>query len=155
MLDSNSPITWDFISKYSWDNPPKLPLHRKKKVEENYQKYLSNLCHLKISIYDILMGELFSNQNAEKAWVIRSNKFPYFMEKNIKHDIIWINPKYQGIDYPDKEEIKKIIQSNWDCECDCDSDSDTLDNNMVYFQNVKKNQSIKNIPHIHVFTRFS
>jgi hypothetical protein len=64
------------------------------------------------------------------------NRFPYWTEPGIKHGVFWMKP---GADI-DPDSIKKMAF--------------VVDGDLaVVFQNMPSRQSVRGVPHYHVFTR--
>ena len=85
-----------------------------------------------------LMLELFSNGN---LYTIKLALFPYDIETNVQHYILWFSPFLKYKIYNDKNYIKKIINIHF------------KNKNTVYFMNYHKNRSINKIPHYHIFVK--
>jgi len=71
----------------------------------------------------------------KKQWAIVKNDFPYNVDSNITHFLLWINPN----NLLTKDKIDIIVKDF------------AKDNEVVYFQNHVSMQSIKSIPHYHIF----
>ena len=84
------------------------------------------------------MLELFSNGN---LYTIKLALFPYDIENNVQHYILWFSPFLKYKIYNDKNYIKKIINIHF------------KNKNTVYFMNYHKNRSINKIPHYHIFVK--
>lgn len=82
----------------------------------------------------------------DNLYVIVKNRFPYDIEDDIEHYLIWFNPKYykswrRTIIY-DNKYIENIINNN-----------KLVNKSYIYFINGSNIQSIKNIQHIHIFMK--
>lgn len=118
--------SWHFLSQFSCVNPPTIVLKRSSTVQCQYEKYLENI--------DVcLLSKIFGDEN--KDIVLRDNDFPYNCEYGIKHRLVWIHPKYNG----KTEELIKYIES--------------IGDNIIYFENLDSNKSVKSIRHFHVFIK--
>ena len=102
------PLERNNIVKKKYDNSKKSTLHTEYK--ENIRKNILN-----------------------HGYIITINNYPYNVEKNIIHNIIWCNKN--------KDEIKNIL--------------DCLYNEYVFFNNIQENKSIKDIEHYHIFVNKS
>ena len=105
-ITSKENITWEQLEKYNLIGPD-VPLKRKKEVSEAYNKYMSLLEENGMSINKYVIGVWFSDPNYEKKFIITKNQFPYNLEDNIIHLLVWINP----LDIPSQDEILEYIES--------------------------------------------
>ena len=128
-------ISWQELSKYNNDNPPTSNLGRTNDVENQYTIFKTSFVKKKISISDYIYTKYFSGTN--KRYIIVPNHFPYKLEQNITHNLLWINPKITF----NKSEIIGIINRNFDT------------NNIIYFENITEYKSVKEIRHIHIFVK--
>ena len=100
----------------------KYDLIRKDNIQKSYELYKSNnsLKNFKMNI----------KKNIKKnGYIITENDFPYNLNNNVKHYIIWTNN--------DIFKIKKILNKRF--------------NNYIFFRNLIENKSIKDIEHYHIF----
>tara|TARA_Y100001970_G_C14183685_1_gene831287 strand:- start:964 stop:1389 length:426 start_codon:yes stop_codon:yes gene_type:complete len=125
-------IEWDQL-KFFHKNPPKYSLPKSLKDYNMYKNRLSNVKN----IYLYLIEKYFKNND---FFILEPAEFPYYVDININHRILWFNPKfYRKIKINDKfieQILKKKINNN----------------KYIYFENKNVNKSIKNIIHVHVFT---
>lgn len=103
---------------------------RKKSIQKQYDLYKKEY-----NVYESIM------RNFEfRDWILKKNMFPYDLEKNIQHYVLWIHPNITL----SEELVEKIL---------------TIEGmkmgyeEMVYFENEKRHQSVPTIPHIQVFYR--
>ena len=100
----------------------KYDLIRKENIQKSYELYKSNnlLKNFKMNI----------KKNITKyGYIITENDFPYNLNNNVKHYIIWTNY--------DIFKIKKILNKRFI--------------NYIFFRNLIENKSIKDIEHYHIF----
>jgi len=135
-MDNNT-YSWDFIKQFH-NNSPLINIKRKKEIEEKYLLHKKKLKEKNINIEDYLNNLLFKN---DFKYVITNNDFPYNIEEDVQHKILWINPKYN--DLFDDKLINKIITMRM------------KDKNYIYFENIETNKSIKTIKHYHIFIKNS
>lgn len=139
-------ISWDFISQFSFHNPPKIVLERSPEVNRNYLNHGLNLKKKGTSVSCYLKTQFFPNGSKDVPYLIVSNNYPYNMENGIQHFLLWFNPDTEFRFWiQDFQKVKKIIadycaQGNIEMETKC-----------VYFQNLENMRSVKAIPHIHIF----
>ena len=124
--------TFEYLQHFNINKPPKSSklISRTKDMHEKYLKYKPNQLNL--------MLELFSNGN---LYTIKLALFPYDIETNVQHYILWFSPFLKYKIYNDKNYIKKIINIHF------------KNKNTVYFMNYRKNRSINKIPHYHIFVK--
>ena len=127
------PLTWEYLKQFNILNPPQQQIGRDPKVEESYQKHLTNLKQKQIKVHDYIYRNIFT-QN--QSLVFSPNTFPYNLEHGVQHWLLWLKPE---------------------CQLEIDDISDKIEkrfgNDCVYFKNATKYQSIKSITHYHIFFR--
>lgn len=134
---NNDAYSWDFIKQFH-NNPPSINIKRKKEIEEKYVLHKKKLKDKNINIEDYLDNLLFKNNF---KYIITKNDFPYNLENNIEHKLLWINPNYINL-FNDKL-INEIINMRM------------RGKTYVYFENIDNNKSIKSIRHYHIFVNNS
>ena len=83
------------------------------------------------------------NNNLKSVrYSIAKNTFPYYLQNNIVHNLLWLE---EILDY---KSIKKIILDKL-----FDGDEKIMSEKCVFFRNRKDLISIDNIPHIHIFIK--
>ena len=117
--------TWDHIVQFSKN--PRGRLYRLSNVEDAYKEYQQT------HTSDQLSSELFDNN--DKPFVYRQNDFPYNIDKNIQHMVVWIRPGFTV-----EQAIENIIDKY-------------KDDTVTYFVNETSAQSIPSIKHIQLFIR--
>ena len=124
---------WDFIKQFH-KNSPSIQINRSKEIENKYLEHKLLLIKNKISIHDYIIKKYFED-DCEYKFV--NNEFPYHVENNIEHKLLWFNP---NINYLiDEKYINTLLNKL------------LFDKNYIYFENIDSNKSIKSIRHIHVF----
>lgn len=133
-------LTWNQLKVYSYNNPPKFTLGRTDEIEKKYKKHKS----IHKNINEFLLNKYFSKNDAKL--VFDKNMFPYSCEEGIEHNILWID---NSIELNDEftENLEEIICRQYF------GDLNKMRNNCVYFRNIEQLQSVKGIPHIHIFIR--
>ena len=115
-------LTWDFLKKYDH----KQKLYRKPEIEE---KYIAHVQSLNGEVHEYIMNNIIK----ANKYIIVDNTFPYDVEENLEHKLLWINPDT----VLQEDEVDKIISSVF--------------GETIYFRNEPKNQSVKGIAHYHIF----
>ena len=128
-------LSWADLQKYNYTNPPLVQLSRKKEVEQNYISHKEKLKRDTINIHDYIKKNIIG----DRKYVFTQNQFPYNLESNIQHDLLWINPELDL----DIESIYKLISNEYKSK------------KIVFFKNVSALQSIKSIIHYHIFVKIS
>lgn len=137
---NNSLLRWDDLKKYHL-NPPYHPIPRHPEVQRLYDLY--NLYNLKANLKFLIKNNNIGND----SYIITYNNFPYYLEPDITHLVIWILPPSEGgeISYNTStfsfKDLEDILHQNNIKE-------------YIYFINYPENKSIKDIEHIHLFLRF-
>ena len=122
-------ITWDNLKQYHL-NPPHNRLSRSVDINQNYESYKRT--HTNTT--QIIIDRNFKNN--DKTFSIELNNFPYDVEDNIEHFVLWINPNKEH-EIVNNTEIYKYIESHFE-------------NKVIYFENNINNRSI-NLRHFHIF----
>lgn len=135
-------MNWEYLKQFNY-NPPTINLLRQKTVQDNYNNHKININVKNINIEDYIINKYFKDPNSKYYFTL--NTFPYNLEDNIKHYIIWLNPIY----YNDKQInfnnikhidfIKSIINVPYD--------------DFIFFENNIQHRSVLGIRHIHVFIK--
>tara|TARA_B100000902_G_C27005899_1_gene762206 strand:+ start:109 stop:588 length:480 start_codon:yes stop_codon:yes gene_type:complete len=153
-------ITWVFLKKYHL-NPPTIMLLRKIDVQKKYINFKKIIKENNNNIKNYILTNFFKNN--ENIIFIKNN-FPYDVELNIYHYILWFNSNSIHLDEIDK--LDKLDKNNYEKNIlkyikyffDNKKINDTTINNyifsnyeFIFFENIKENKSINSIKHIHVF----
>ena len=120
---------WKFLSQFGPKNPPTILLERSKKVQYDYDNYRASPKNCTQSLLD----RIFTSE--DPPIVLRDNEYPYNCDEYIKHKVLWINPN-------SKITTNDIIDY-----------IENLDKNIIYFENIDSNKSIKAIRHFHIFIK--
>ena len=122
-------ISW-FDLKYNYYN---LNLLRKPHIQHKYDLHLKK--------YKNINQTIINKYLSDKLYTLIPNSFPYNIQSNIKHYVLFLHPKlHKNIIY-NKFFIYHIIKSY------------IKNKPFLYYINPKKKQSIKNIPHYQVFIK--
>ena len=131
--------SWEFMSQFSINNPPKITIHRDSKTDTRYKYLKTNLKKKGISICDYLKNKLFSGYNKYKEYRLIENDFKYNIESGVFHYNLWINPCFET-HYNDNRInhlVKKIMKNR----------------DFIIFKNLACNMSVPGVVHYHIFYR--
>ena len=121
---------WNYLIQYKKDiedNIKVLPIPRKKELNKIYLKSLENASKVSETIW--------SKYLKYKEYNIVLNDFPYDLEKNIEHYVLWSRKRLEN------DSIEKILKQEF------------KNLNIVFFENPEYLKSIKDIFHIHIFVK--
>jgi hypothetical protein len=124
--------TWEMLQNLDTSEPVNITLNR---LPEIQQKYEIHKKEINMDINDYLKN-LFFNDSYD-TYLLNGNRFPYNCEPNIKHMLLWINPKHN----PPNQEINNYIEEIFKSK------------NIIYFENIEKNKSVIGIRHFHIFIK--
>lgn len=127
-------ITWGQLLSYH-KNPPLNGLYRSVEIQNKYSEIL------KKGIPDL---EKYLFCDDECIYKITNNDFPYYVEQNISHKVLWLNPKFTVND----QMIKKFTDYSYIDEI---INKEAQGKQYVYFRNLPNNSSIPTIIHYQVF----
>tara|TARA_B110001450_G_C17502908_1_gene433134 strand:+ start:417 stop:824 length:408 start_codon:yes stop_codon:yes gene_type:complete len=131
--------SWEFMTQFSINNPPKITIYRDSKTETRYKYLKTNLKKKGISISDYLKTKLFSGYNKFKEYRFIENDFKYNTEDGVFHYNFWINP---------------IIETNYDENKIKDIVAKIMKNkDFIIFKNLVCNMSVPGVVHYHIFYR--
>ena len=128
-------LSWNDIKKYNF-KAPKCKLPRTDKVLNSYDELNKYFKKHNLNMEDWIYQKYLDN--GRDLFKIEKNDYPYFLKYNIKHMILWINPKIRRSIYMNKEFIIRLIKKYYSYEFIC-------------FINDENNRSINGIPHYHIF----
>lgn len=69
---------------------PDRPLYRKYEIENDYKREKAKLMNESLTPGILILNKIFADD--ERKYIITRNKFPYDLEKNIIHYVVWENP---------------------------------------------------------------
>jgi len=127
-------ITWKYLQNFHF-NPPSCILPRTKKIQEDYDNHKNKLKKANITIDKYILKTILKNNLKYK---ITKNRFPYDLDENIKHYLLWISPDIQISQIKVINIIKKYFPNN----------------QLVCYQNEMFAKSVKTIDHYHIFIKF-
>ena len=139
-------ISWDFISQFSFLNPPREVLERSVEMQNKYTTHNRNLKKRGISVSKYLRTQLFPDGDKDTPYIITTNTFPYNLESGIRHSLIWFNPDLESRNWIQNSSLVQEIIGDY-----CARENICRNTCCVYFQNLESMRSVKAIPHIHIF----
>lgn len=152
-------MNWNNIKKFHL-HPPNQVIERKLEILNKYNDLCSKLKLLDIDMHNYLLDILFNNSDSSE-YVIRENDFPYHLNDNIKHYVIWFNPlhkkynKYK-ININNKSNlILEVIKNSHILDILLKQKSKFIYDNVCYFENNNSNRSVKNIKHVQLFIKIN
>jgi len=119
-------ITWNMLKNH--DEYIHL-FKREPIVQKRYEMYKNT-----INVSDYILNQIIQ----ESPFQLSLNQFPYHLEKDIHHYVLWIHPQ---VDISNKS--VQVILENLKNELGFDE--------LVYFENNYQDRSIKDIKHYQVF----
>lgn len=136
--------TFEFLK--SCDGNTKL--ERNDKVNEEYKEFYSMIeeyannksIDTDEALYRYITKLYFPE---DEIVTLAQNRFPYDVESNVIHMVLWINPKYDKIPKNDLEYIRKLINLML-------KEDNTV---FTFYENSKKLRSVIKIKHFHVFVK--
>ena len=120
-------ISWKYLKQFHF-NSPNILLPRKEKVQKKYDIHKEKIG---MSIDNYILDTILHNLR----YKITINRFPYDLEKNISHHILWISPNYIIV----KKDIENIINTFFGYK------------KFICYKNKIEARSIKTIEHYHIF----
>lgn len=123
-MDWNTLILFDFNNnKIDRKNNVQQAYNNEKKKIKNYPKFILNT-YLDNKLYNL-----------------QPNKFPYNLNNNIKHYVLWLHPMLDLKYITNKKLINSILKKY------------IPNNEYIFYMNSYNNRSIKQIPHYQVFIK--
>ncbi|KAI8637850.1 hypothetical protein BD408DRAFT_406121 [Parasitella parasitica] len=138
--DQDQVFTWDEVHYYVSTNQIKS-IHRSKQVQAVYNQWMEDTLSKYGSIENYLLStklrfEPIQDRNRPPV-VILPNDFPYSVEAGIQHILLWSQIPLS------RDYIEHILESNYGHK----------QYEWVYFVNPPEIQSVRKLPHVHVFMR--
>ncbi|CEP19289.1 hypothetical protein [Parasitella parasitica] len=138
--DQDQIFTWDEVYHYVSTNQIKS-IHRSKQVQTVYNQWMRDTLSKYGSIENYLLStklhfEPIQDKDRPPV-IILPNDFPYSVEKGIQHILLWSQIPLS------RDYIEHILESNYG----------SANYEWVYFVNPPEIQSVRKLPHVHVFMR--
>jgi len=122
-------MTWDELKDIN------IKPHRKPEIEEEYKKFIKNK-----QMNNYIITNVIKDKN--KELFLTTNKFPYDLEDNVLHLIIW------DLNFHDNENKNKIRYKSF-----IKNFFKLKKFDIIYRVNKKEHQSIPEIKHCHIFLK--
>ena len=135
------PYSWEFMKQFNFSNPPTVAFTRNQTVEDDYSKH-GELIKKAGGVEPYLKSKYLPEGTNYK---MTNNNFPYDLEEDIRHFVIWFRME-KFDDFNNPAEVRKII-AQYKLENNVEFDE------VVFFQNIERLRSVPGIPHIHVFAK--
>lgn len=132
-------LTWESLSILH-RNPPNFKITRDNEVQKRYDEFINKIKMNNIDINKYISDKFLNNKNVN----FTKNSYPYDIEEDCNHYIIWFENEYFNkitLCIDENKIIDNIIKSKF------------KNNKYIYFENVDNNKSIKKIKHFHVFIK--
>jgi|SRR5579875_2160952 len=123
-------MDWEELKKYNKTIVTE-EFKRDEKVKRDYEKYKKDIEREGKTLTDVVYEKYFKYNN--NIWVLDKNLFPYELNKNIKHYVLWVRP---GIEFT-YDDVERILGLK----------------DYVVFKNHPKTMSVPYIQHFHVFIK--
>lgn len=135
-------INWNYVKSFHMNPPLSInEFQRSEEIEKKYQQHKTFLNSKGIKLEDYILSTYFKDiSTIEKGWVIVPNNFPYNLDKEIEHLLIWIHPKKSFTESEIIKHIEKYMKEN-------------NYQDYVYFTHYKNIRSVHEINHYHIFVK--
>ena len=80
---------WDYIKQFHLNPPSVGDFKRSPNVENDYKNYRMCIENKKLSIDKVIFEKIF-NSKTNLRWKLVPNEFPYYLDENIDHMLLWI-----------------------------------------------------------------
>jgi hypothetical protein len=125
-------LSWDKLVTHD-NNPPVGTLHRDPIHDDAYNVHRAVLFAKGISVEKHIVENVMNGSTV----ALTPNEFPYLTEPDIKHLVLWMLPGSEMTHEEAKSYVSKALNTSLQ--------------NVVLFENMVANKSIKAIPHFQVF----
>ena len=123
-------MNWETLETFDFK---KNKIRRTNSIQQKYNIEKNN----KLNYDKYILNHYLTN----KLYNLQPNKFPYDLNSNIKHYVLWLHPMIKSKHIYDKKFIYKLLKSM------------IKNNSFIFYMNSYKNKSIKSIPHYQVFIK--
>ena len=132
-------MEWEFLEQFRWGPPAsRHQLPRRPEVQAAYEQFQRT--H---NMPATIMQEVFvAPATVLRGWTLVPNKFPYAVAPGIEHWVLWLHPRKA---WRDVEVLEFMI--HWMRVYGFQAQ------NVIFFRIRPEHQSVKGIPHYHVFLR--
>lgn len=132
-------LSWDKLLELH-KNPPNIRIMRNDNIQLEYDKFIKYIKDNNININDYIYRKFLNDKKVN----FTPNTFPYDIDHNCNHYIIWFDTIYF------EELLKKNAQDeiiNYIVR------TKFINNNYIYFENLNHNKSVLNVKHFHIFIK--
>ena len=126
-------LTWSDLKQYDCKTPL-LKLTRVPIIQAQYEQHKLDVKEQGLTLEKIVEANVLKDRNRSLV----PNSYPYDIQPNIKHMILWMRPGYEQT----VQDTKRILEKR-------------LGTDVIVFNNNEENKSIKGMPHYHVFIQES
>jgi hypothetical protein len=141
-------IQWNELLEHH-RNPPINFLPRSKDIRTKYFIHKKKINKKYDNINNYIKQKYFSNKNKLLKFRLDKNIFPYLIDKNIEHYILWFNPIFFNKEFPDfnskPQLIRKFIKILFP--------KSKIGNDIIYYENNVENRSVDAVRHIQIFKK--
>ena len=128
-------ITFDLLNSWSFPNP--FPKNiRSKTILDKYNNFKNSLDKNDIKIEDYILNKFLKN----KSYNLILNNYPYNLDENMTHYVLWIHPDYV-VNLTNKK-IHELLNNKM-IELNC--------NQYFCFENNIQSKSVQGVLHYQVF----
>ena len=120
-------LSWNYLKQFHF-NPPNMLFPREEKIQEKYNKHKEDIG---ISIDKYVIDTILKKDK----YRITTNLFPYKLDNNIGHYLLWISPDYKLL----KNEVEDIIKKKF------------KNKKFICYKNKLEVRSIKTVEHYQIF----
>ena len=124
-------MDWKTLKTFDFSKKIYRKLEVQKKYENEMNKYIN---------YEKYILNTYLNN---KLYNLQPNKYPYDLQPNIKHCVLWLNPIINKDILYKKKFIEGILKSY------------IPNKEFIFYMNNQKNKSIKQVPHYQVFIKMN
>lgn len=137
-------LSWEDLLQYDNNPPIDRALPRTKTVQKRYGGYLGALKKRGTTIEQDVMNRMITNHTNQQL-IVTKNDFPYNIDDNVLHLVVWINPLMYIVDdaadtpaaYAFAREYIQTLAGHWV--------------KFIMFENLPGNKSVGNVRHFQLF----
>ena len=134
------PLSWEYLKTLGPINYKYTPTHTVVQKAE-YKEFREKVLDSYPSLAAFIKAKCFKD-DPSLPYKLRKNDFPYDLERGISHWVLWLNPDI----YKTEVEVYALGRINLILKT-------LLDQPFLFYVNPVSKQSVKEIPHYHVYLR--
>ena len=159
-LLTHVPFSWETLLTYD-RNPPEKALPRKQSVQKRYGGYLGVLKKRGTNIEQDVMSRIINNHTNDR-FILSKNDFPYNVEEDVLHLVLWVNPLFARPDEDTRDEYdapadnaRNEQKTEEDARDYIESFINSTDATpaIAMFENIKNNRSVSDVRHFQLFVK--